>query len=243
MRSEFNVVLLVAFIGVGTMFLSQPTPLINDHLISASNNIKQNGILGNNLDKEAKIFSSETKNLDPNVVKLGLIAYDNAIKKGLTQQEVLTIVDYSKPSTEPRLWVLNLKTHQVMFNELVAHGRESGGNYAVSFSNQPSSNKSSLGTYLTTNTYDGKHGYSLKLEGLDKGLNDKAASRAVVVHSAEYVSADVAKANGRLGRSEGCLALNPAVTKPVIDTIKNGTVVFAYYPSSDLLDHSSYLKI
>jgi len=239
MRLEINVILVVIFIGIGTMFLTQPTPLINDKLISA----KQGGVLSSDLDKEARQFSNETKNLDPKVVKLGLIAYNNALKKGLTQQKVLTIVDYSKPSTEPRLWVLNLKTHQVMFNELVAHGKQSGENYAVSFSNQPSSNKSSLGTYLTTVTYDGKHGYSLKLEGLDKGLNDKAASRAVVIHSAEYVSAEVAKENGRLGRSEGCLALNPAVTKPVIDTIKNGTVVFAYYPSSDLLNHSNYLKI
>lgn len=230
--------LTALFLAISTMCLEQPK--LQDHnvqLITQQKHIQ----LVNNQDTEAKLLSSKTKNLDPQVVKLALTAYKNAVKQGLTKQQVLTIVDYSKPSSEPRLWVIDLKTQRVLFNELVAHGKASGGNYAVSFSNAPSSNKSSLGTYITEATYNGKHGYSLKLAGVDKGFNDKVKSRAVVMHSAEYVSDQVVKETGRLGRSEGCLALNPAVTKPVIDTIKNGTVIFAYYPNPELLSESKFL--
>ncbi len=194
-----------------------------------------------NIDAEARILSSQSKNLDPDVVKLGLTAYNNAVKKGLTNRKLLTIVDYSKPSTERRFWVLDLEHNRVLFSELVAHGRYSGDNYATSFSNNPNSHKSSLGVFVTDNTYNGKHGYSLKIDGLEKGFNDKAKARDVVVHSANYVSDSIARSTGRIGRSFGCLALDPSVSKPVINTIKDGTVIFAYYPNSTWLKESKFL--
>lgn len=192
-------------------------------------------------DSKVKLLSVQAGNLNPDVLKLGLTAYDNAVKQGITQEKILTIVDFSKPSTEPRLWVIDLENNRVLFQELVAHGRNSGENYATSFSNHPSSNKSSLGVYVTDKTYDGKHGYSLKLNGLEKGFNDMAEARAIVMHSAEYVSQAVIKATGRLGRSQGCLALNPAVSTKIINAIKNRTLIFVYYPTLEWIKHSRFL--
>ena len=192
-------------------------------------------------DSKVKLLSVQTGDLDPHALKLGLAAYDKAVKQGITQEKILTIVDFSKPSTQPRLWVIDLENNRVLHKEYVAHGRNSGENYATSFSNHPSSNKSSLGLYVTDQTYSGKHGYSLKLNGLEKGFNDKAQSRAIVMHSAEYVSQATIKAQGRLGRSQGCLALNPAVSKKVIDTIKNRTVIFVYHPTAEWMNNSRFL--
>ncbi len=192
-------------------------------------------------ETEVKLISAQAKDLDPHVLQLGLTAYDNAVKQGITQEKILTIVDFSKPSSQPRLWVIDLATHRVLYTELVSHGRASGENYATSFSNNPHSNKSSLGLYRTEETYSGKHGYSLKLDGLEKGFNDMARARAVVMHSAEYVSQAVIKATGRLGRSEGCLALNPAVSAKVISAIKDGSLIFVYYPAANWLHHSKFL--
>lgn len=197
----------------------------------------------NNLDVDAMQLSKQAKNLSPQVINLAMIAYKNALKQGVTHKKLLTIVDYSKPSTERRLWVFDLAKGKLLFNELVAHGKKSGENSSVSFSNAPQSNKSSIGVYLTQETYSGKHGYSLKLDGLDKGFNDNAAARAIVVHSADYVSNNVASSKGRLGRSLGCLALSPKTSKPVIDTIKNGTVIFAYYPDAKWIEGSRFLGI
>lgn len=219
MKNFIYKVLVVIMLGACSLFIMINIPGVK---------------ITSSLDAEAALLSSRTQNLDPHILKLGLMAYNNAVKKGLTQSKILTIVDFSKPSSQPRFWVINLKNHQVLFYELVAHGKGSGEAQAVSFSDSPGSNKSSLGLYRTDETYDGKHGYSLKLEGLDQGLNTHVRARAVVVHSAEYVSPEVVKERGRLGRSNGCLALDPAVTKPVIDTIKNGSLIFVYGNSASL---------
>lgn len=196
----------------------------------------------NDIDKEAKLLSIKAKNLDPAVIKLGLVAYHKARMQGLVSKSVLTIVDYDKPSTEPRFCVFDLQSHQLLFQELVAHGKNSGDDIPHSFSNKPHSLQSSLGVFVTGPTYIGQHGYSLRLNGLEKGFNEKAATRDIVIHAAAYVSQSFAQLNGRLGHSWGCFALNPRVARPVIDTIKNGTLIFAYHHDTAWLKHSQFLS-
>ncbi len=162
---------------------------------------------------------------------VGFPAFEEALKGfRLFEQEraILTLIDFTKPSTEQRLCVIDLQEQQTLFKSHVSHGRNSGGNYAVSFSNQPQSFKSSLGFFRTGDTYYGKNGYSLILEGLEKGKNDKAKERAIVMHGAKYADPAVIKKQGRLGRSLGCPALPPAVSREIINTIKQGTLLYIY---------------
>lgn len=152
-------------------------------------------------------------------------------KKLLHNTNVLTIVDYSKPSSQKRLYVLDMNEGKILFNTLVAHGRNSGLEYATNFSNSESSHKTSLGFFITMNTYTGGNGYSLKLQGCEKGINDKALERAIVVHGAEYADENFLHSNGFLGRSYGCPAVPEKVSKKIIDTIKNGSCMFLYHPT------------
>lgn len=222
--------LQVGFLGFACLFSG----------VTVSSVMTNNGD-SSSIDTQAKAISAKAQHLNPKVVELGLEAYQKARMQGLDKKEVLTIVDYSKPSTEPRLWVVDLKNDDILYQTLVAHGKNSGGNMATQFSNRPQSEESSLGLYLTGNTYSGEHGYSLRLEGLEKGFNSNAESRAIVMHSAWYVSQSFADSEGRLGRSWGCMALNPKVAPEIIHTIKDGTLIFAYYPEKAWLDHSKYL--
>ena len=152
-------------------------------------------------------------------------------ERGIVQKDILTLVDYSLSSNENRLWVIDLKNNIILFQSLVSHGRNSGNEFAAKFSDKPESYQSSLGFFVTGETYYGKHGYSLRLDGLEKGVNSNARARAIVVHGADYVSEQFAKQNGRLGRSLGCLALSQELTKEVIDTIKDKSCIYVYYPS------------
>ena len=194
------------------------------------------------LDKQVKILCAAGQNLRPEVAKLSLASYQKARAQGLDSQQILTIVDYSEPSTVPRLWVFDLKNNQLLYQELVAHAKNSGENVPTSFSNQPQSLKSSLGLFVTGEPYQGQHGYSLRLNGLEKGFNSNALERNIVVHSAPYVSSQFAASHGRLGRSWGCFALNPTIASKVINTIKAGTLLFAYAPDSNWLKHSTFLQ-
>jgi hypothetical protein len=146
----------------------------------------------------------------------------------LARPNLLTIIDYTRPSVEPRLWVLDLEAGRVLYRELVAHGRNTGANLARSFSNAQGSLMSSLGLFVTDSAYIGANGYSLRLRGLQPGINDNAFDRAIVIHGAPYVSPATVARLGRLGRSLGCPAVRPAIARALIDTIKNGSVVFAY---------------
>ena len=180
--------------------------------------------------------------IETDVLEMALGAASCAVKTGAVRgPETLTVIDYSKPSSEPRLWVYDLKTKQLLFEELVAHGQGSGANLATQFSNTDESHQTSLGLFVTSDTYVGKNGYSLRLDGLDKGVNDRARERAIVMHGAPYVSQAFVKANGRLGRSWGCPAISEVVARKMIDTVKGGGLVFAYYPDSQLLKTSKYL--
>jgi hypothetical protein len=149
----------------------------------------------------------------------------------LLNDSIISIIDFSLPSNQKRLFVLDLKNYRVLFNTFVAHGRNTGRERAESFSNQGESYKSSPGFYITRETYEGKNGYSLKLAGLEGGINDNAYERGIVMHGAEYVSADLANAQGYIGRSQGCPAVPPQMSRPIINTIKNGTCLFIYHPS------------
>lgn len=163
--------------------------------------------------------------------KEALKGYYSLKEKGLVQKNILTLVDFSLSSNTKRLWVIDLESNTILFHSLVAHGRNTGEEYANSFSNTNSSNKSSLGFYLTGEVYNGKHGMSLKLDGLEKGVNDNARQRGVVMHSADYVSNNFIKQNKRLGRSQGCPAIPEELLKGIIGTIKNKSCFFIYHPS------------
>ena len=149
----------------------------------------------------------------------------------LIKDSLLTIIDFSRPSTEKRMFIIDLKNQSLIYSSLVAHGQNSGVVYAEKFSNRPKSHMSSLGTYITSNTYEGKHGYSLRLDGRDKGLNDKARERAIVIHGANYVSDRYLQINGRIGRSFGCPALPQESAEFVINLIKEGSYLYIYHPS------------
>ena len=152
-------------------------------------------------------------------------------EKGLVQKDLLTLIDFSLSSNTKRLWVIDLSTNTVLFHSLVAHGRNTGDEFASHFSNKAESFESSLGFYATGEIYKGKHGQSLKLDGLEKGINDNARNRGVVMHAADYVSEAFVRDHKRLGRSQGCPALPVELTSEIINTIKNKSCLFIYHPS------------
>lgn len=180
--------------------------------------------------------------LDRKVLALAARAMSCAIHAPAAVPSTLSVIDYSRPSTQPRLWVFDLIGQRLLFEEWVAHGRNTGENQATRFSNQAGSYMSSLGAFQTEEAYVGHNGYSLRLRGLEPGINDNARERAIVIHGAPYVSADLIRSQGRLGRSLGCPAVRTAVAKPLIDTIRGGSFVFAYYPDQDWLERSSLLS-
>lgn len=163
--------------------------------------------------------------------KIAFEGYENLKSQNKIENNILTIIDFSLSSNSKRLWVIDMEANQVLFHSLVAHGMNSGQEFATDFSNVAESYKSSLGFYLTAEIYQGKHGSSLKLDGIEKGVNDNARGRAIVIHGADYVSENFIKNNGRLGRSQGCPALPKDISKEVITKIKNKSVLFIYHPS------------
>jgi len=179
---------------------------------------------------------------NPKVLSLAARAADCARRQGLLDGfHHLAVIDYSLPSTEPRLWVFDVDRGRLLFQELVAHGRNTGEKVAERFSNVEGSKMSSLGLFQATDTYYGSNGYSLRLRGLDAGFNDNALSRAIVMHGAPYVSEAIAARLGRLGRSWGCPAVRQEVARVVIDALKGGALLFAYYPDSKWLKESPLL--
>lgn len=171
------------------------------------------------------------------IAMTGLEQIDN-----LHNRKIITIIDFSKPSTKERLFVIDLENKHVIYKSLVAHGKNSGGNMASSFSNAPRSLKSCLGFFITAETYAGKYGYSLKLDGLEPGINDNARQRGIVVHGADFVSFAVAHDCGLLGRSYGCPALPLNKTKEIIDKISNGSCLFIYGIDPNYLKNSKVLN-
>jgi len=174
--------------------------------------------------------------------RLAVNGYNKLSAAQKLTRQLLTIVDFSKPSSEKRLFIIDMANQKVVYYTLVAHGRNSGENMATRFSNIDATHQSSLGFYVTGSTYNGGNGYSLRLKGLERGFNDKAESRAIVMHGAPYVSEQVVKSTGRLGRSWGCPAVSQQEHKKIIDLIKGGSCLFIYAPQEDYLSASSLLK-
>ena len=158
------------------------------------------------------------------------------------KSKVITIIDFSLPSTEKRLWIIDPTNQLILLNTVVSHGRNSGNLMASKFSNKPESYQSSLGFYKTAETYQGKHGYSLRLDGLEQGFNDQARNRAIVIHGADYAREEFAKNTGRLGRSLGCPALPTEISSKAIDFIKDGSLLFIYGQDENYLKSSSLIR-
>lgn len=194
---------------------------------------------------EGKI-RAQAPDLSPVVLEAALeslqCAQQQGVVHGASAERWLTIIDYSLPSTTPRLWVIDLAKGEVAFHERVAHGRNTGDERAEAFSNEDGSLQTSIGVFRTAETYVGSNGYSLRLDGLERGVNDRARARQIVVHGAPYVSDEFIAKTGRIGRSWGCPALPLTVAHDVIDTIRGGTLVLSWYPDPQWLSSSSFLR-
>ena len=214
----------------------------------------ETSVAGNSILNVTKVKILNTASCLYDSMKLNLMGlsqqtFDYAIKGfnylvqtgKLANNSIISIVDFSQPSSKKRLFVIDLDNAKVIFNTYVAHGAKSGRESADHFSNTPESNQSSLGFYETSNTYIGGNGYSLRLEGLEPGFNDNANSRAIVMHGAAYVNEALAQSRGYIGRSWGCPAVSEKLHKPIINKIKNGTCLFIFSPDKNYLSHSRIL--
>lgn len=188
-------------------------------------------------------LSANAPGLDAKVLDMALQARTCAAAYGdIEGDSRLAVIDYSMPSTEKRLWVFDLASGDVVFNEHVAHGQGSGGNMTTSFSNNDGSHQTSLGLFRTAETYHGGNGYSMRMDGLDAGYNDNARDRLIVMHGADYVNPAATASLGRLGRSWGCPAVRRAVAQEMIDLLKDGQLLFSYYPENKWIDSSRFLN-
>lgn len=195
------------------------------------------------LNTETNNLSQKAPQLNRNVLKLALAAYKHASLRGAVKRPVLTVIDYSMPSSKQRMWIFDLYRDRLLYNTYVAHGKNSGMDVPHHFSNRNSSKETSLGTYVTRGTYIGSKGYSLNLQGLEKGFNDNAYSRRVVIHGAWYVEPSFIKQTGHAGRSWGCPSIAKTLATSVINMIKDGSVVFAYYPDHNYLSHTGFAVV
>ncbi|VEB34852.1 Uncharacterised protein [Legionella sainthelensi] len=224
---------LISFLFTLVIATHSPTPSTNKNIEQKVNIPTEQVVL-------EKLSQSAPK-LNKMVIKLALRAYKRALVQGKVKNPMLTIIDFSVPSNQRRMWIFDMQTYTLVVKTYVAHGRNSGqGSVPYKFSNDMWSKKSSLGTYITEGTYVGHKGYSLNLKGLEKNLNSNAYDRRVVVHGAWYVEPAFIKKAGRAGCSWGCPAIAASLAKFIINTIKNGSVIFAYYPDSYFLSHSKY---
>ena len=187
-------------------------------------------------------LASQAPDLDVRVLTTAVSAMRCAVAGGAAPADRLAVIDFSLPSSTKRLWIFDLKQRTLMLQDLVAHGQGSGDNLARSFSNIEGSHQSSIGLFRTQESYIGQHGYSLRMDGLEPGINDRARERAIVVHSADYVSNDWVKKYGRIGRSQGCPAVRPEVASMVVDSLKGGQFMFSWYPDNHWLSTSALIN-
>jgi hypothetical protein len=193
---------------------------------------------------EARIaYLSDKMDINNQAIRLAIIGYEKLKMLGkLTNSKYLTIADFSKPSSMERLYVIDMELQKVVLKTLVAHGRNSGTLFAKQFSNKSASYQSSLGFYITGKPYNGKHGTSLSLNGIEEGINDKANQRAIVMHGADYVSQDFIQRQGYIGRSQGCPAVPNNQIKGIIKAIEGASCLFVYAPNSQYLTHSTFIR-
>lgn len=193
-------------------------------------------------DSLVSALTQQASGLRSEVLRLALESSACAAQRGLVRrQNIISVIDYSISSSHQRLFVFDLQARKLLFQELVAHGKNSGGDIASYFSNSSGSLATSLGLFVTSDTYFGSNGYSLRLDGLEEGVNDAARNRLIVMHGAHYVSRESIRALGRLGRSSGCPAVRPEIARELIDTVRGGTALFAYYPDETWLARSDFL--
>ncbi|EZQ20071.1 hypothetical protein CF98_06575 [Halopseudomonas bauzanensis] len=193
-------------------------------------------------DRLASTLASQAPDLNPQVLLTAVSAMQCAVNSGAEPAERLAVIDFSLPSSEQRLWIFDLQTKTLMLQDLVAHGQGSGDNLASSFSNVEGSHQSSIGLFRTQESYFGKHGYSLRMDGLEPGINDLARQRAIVIHPADYVDPSWIERHGRIGRSHGCPAVRPEVASMVVDSLKGGQFMFSWYPDDHWLATSSFIN-
>jgi hypothetical protein len=245
----FLVILIFQFPFVFAKFKTLGNTLIDNKPCQAFNRIKKDiKILPSNFSVfSSNLFDSlqlEKMGLKRQVFDFALKGFNYMSSMGLIKNSsILSIVDFSKPSSEKRLYIIDLQKVQVLYKTYVAHGSKSGKEFASQFSNSISSNQSSLGFYETLDTYIGVNGYSLRLQGLETGFNDNANKRAIVLHGAAYVDERLVKLQGYIGRSWGCPAVPPALHRAIIDKIKNGSCLFIYSPNNQYLTHSKILDL
>ncbi|MET3034826.1 murein L,D-transpeptidase catalytic domain family protein [Chryseobacterium sp. NRRL B-14859] len=249
MKGLYGVIGLVYM--VTTSFYISPRLAVKNEYVKTTNTEK---VAETKSEKITSISSSEAlyhsiafdpeHELNYEVFSKALTGFENLKKAGLLAQDshLLTICDFSMSSNTKRLWIIDLDDKKVLFNSLVAHGKNTGEEFATNFSNRESSLQSSLGFYITDATYQGDNGYSLRLLGMDKGFNDAAYKRAIVMHGADYVSDSFATMHKRIGRSWGCPAVPRELSQSMINTIKGRNLLFIYYPDQNYLSSSEWLK-
>jgi len=197
------------------------------------------------IEEKMNVFDSLQLNewgLSKKVFEMALRGMSKLIRSGHIKANILSIVDFSQPSTSKRLYVIDLDNYTLLYNTYVAHGAKTGKTQATYFSNKPASHKSSLGFYVTGETYKGSNGYSLKLRGMEKGINDLALRRGIVIHGADYVSEEYIESQGYIGRSFGCPAVPSSISQELIDMVKDGTCLFIYHPSATYRTQSKLIK-
>lgn len=190
----------------------------------------------------ADTLARTAPNLDRHVLSNAVQAMQCAVRHGAAPAQRLAVIDYSLPSSEPRLWIFDLSRKRLLLEDFVAHGQNSGENLATRFSNHEGSHQSSLGLFVTQESYFGAHGYSLRMDGLEPGVNDRARDRAIVIHAADYVDPTWISRQGRIGRSQGCPAVRPEIAKMVVDSLKGGQFMFSWYPDQNWLQSSTFLN-
>ena len=231
---------LFMFVGMSLAFVkadTAPAEVAAANTVNTANSfITENIVLYEDLDLGSLGLSREA-------FSYALTGFKKLLDEGKIQKDnILSILDFSLPSGKKRLFVIDLREGELVFNTYAAHGKKSGTSVATQFSNRPNSNMSSLGFYITGDTYNGKHGTSLRLEGEEKGINDNALARGIVMHSASYVDESIVAHQGFIGRSQGCPALPTNIYKDVINKIKNGSCLFIYSPDKYYATHSKILN-
>jgi len=234
--SAFGILSLILFVTLPNIswktskikafvLFNEPAPILTNDIINTDSSAIE---LVNYINEVYVDSELQLANLALPVFEKALIGFLNLkISNNLNNNKsILTVVDFTKPSTQKRMWIIDIENKKLLLNTYVAHGQGSGFDLANAFSNKEESHQSSLGFYVTNETYFGKHGLSLRLDGFDKGINDKARERAIVIHGANYVSESFIKQTGRLGRSHGCPAVPVELTEKVIDLIKDKTCLF-----------------
>ena len=241
-----NKIFYILGILLVTILTSANAFAYNKNFITYGNEIKNNIPTENLISGTAIMYETlqlKKYGLEMQAFQYAMTGYNYLKnKKMLSNVNILSIVDFTKASTKKRLFVIDIKNKKVLYNTLVAHGQASGLDMATSFSNEQESLQSSLGFYTTANTYEGKNGFSLVLKGLEKGVNDNAQQRAIVMHGAPYVSQEYVNDTGSLGRSWGCPAVSEKLAKPIITKIKGGSCLFVYSPNKKYLKTSKLIN-